>query len=142
MIHPPVTRRRVQGQARRRAAGLRGREHRLSVAERDAPVPIAAASVARRGGTDRLLLAGLPARPRVNTPVPTAGSGLREDGIVLERSFADALGLEVGTPLRLAAAGGPIELPILGTAISPSQPRYPRSNPGLAWFTRTRLERK
>ncbi len=39
------------------------------VAERDAPVPIAAASVARRGGTDRLLLAGLPARPRVNTPV-------------------------------------------------------------------------
>ncbi len=60
---------------------------------------------------------------------------------MLERSFADALGLEVGTPLRLAAAGGPIELPILGTAISPSQPRYPRSNPGLAWVTRTTLER-
>ena len=88
-----------------------------------------------------MLLAGLPARPRINTPVRTAGSELREDGIVLERSFADALGLEVGTPLRIAAAGGPVELPILGTAISPSQPRYPRSNPGLAWVTPATLAR-
>jgi ABC-type lipoprotein release transport system permease subunit len=111
------------------------------VAERDEPVPMALASVARGGGTDRVLLAGLPARPRVHRPVRTAGSALRENGIVLERSFAEALGLEVGTPLRLAAAGKPIELPVLGTAISPSQPRYPRSNPGLAWVTRARLER-
>jgi putative ABC transport system permease protein len=111
------------------------------VAEHDEPVPLALASVARRGGTDRLLLAGLPARPRVNAPVRTAGSGLREGGIVLERSFAEAVGLEVGTPLRLAAARGPTELPILGTAISPSQPRYPRSNPGMAWVTRATLER-
>ena len=111
------------------------------VAEHDEPVPLALASVARRGGTDRLLLAALPARPRVNAPVRTAGSALREGGIVLERSFAEALGLEVGTPLRLPAAGGPTELPILGTAISPSQPRYPRSNPGLAWVTRATLER-
>ncbi len=88
-----------------------------------------------------MLLAGLPDRPRVNAPVRTAGSALREDGIVLERSFAEALGLEVGTPLRVAAAGGPVVLPILGTAISPSQPRYPRSNPGVAWVTRATLER-
>jgi ABC-type lipoprotein release transport system permease subunit len=111
------------------------------VAERDEPVPVAQASVARRDETDRVLLAGLPARPRVHTPVRTAGSAVRQDGVVLERSFADALGLEVGTPLRLAAAGGRIELPVLGTAISPSQPRYPRSNPGLAWVTRATLER-
>ncbi len=111
------------------------------VAERDEPVPMALASVARGGGMDRVLLAGLPARPRVNRPVRTAGSALREDGIVLERSFAEALGLQVGTPLRVTDAGGPIELPILGTAISPSQPRYPRSNPGLAWVTRPTFER-
>ena len=60
---------------------------------------------------------------------------------MLERSFADALDLRVGAALRLAAAGGPIELPIVGTAISPSQPRYPRSNPGLAWVTRSTLAR-
>ena len=60
---------------------------------------------------------------------------------MLERSFADALGLRVGSTLRLAGAGGPVELPVVGTAISPSQPRYPRRNPGLAWVTRGTLER-
>ena len=48
------------------------------VAERDEPVPIALASVAPSGGTDRLLLAGLRSRPRVNAPVRTAGSALRD----------------------------------------------------------------
>ena len=73
--------------------------------------------------------------------MPTAGSALPGNGIVVERSFAEVLGLEVGSPVRVAAAGGPIELPVLGTAISPSQPRYPRSNPGVAWVTRPTLER-
>jgi ABC-type lipoprotein release transport system permease subunit len=111
------------------------------VAERDEPVPIALGSVASGGGTDRLLLAGLRSPARINAPVRTAGAAPPADGIVLERSFADALGLRVGTGLRLVAPGGPIELPIVGTAISPSQPRYPRSNPGLAWVRRTTLER-
>ena len=96
----------------------------------------------RDGGTDRLLLAGLACRAAGQR----AGADRRArrratDGIVLERSFADALGLRVGTTLRLAAPAGPIELPIVGTAISPSQPRYPRRNPGLAWVTRATLER-
>ena len=104
------------------------------VAQRDKPVPLANVALE---GADRLLLAGLPARPRINTPVRTAGSELPGDGIVLERSFADALGLEVGAPLRVGAA----ELPVLGTAILPSQPRYPRSNPGLAWVTPATLAR-
>ena len=96
------------------------------VAERDEPTPIALASLASGGGTDRVLLAGLRSPARVNAPVRTEGAAPPADGIVLERSFADALGLRVGTALRLAAAGSPIELPIVGTAISPSQPRYPR----------------
>ena len=112
------------------------------VAEHDAPVPIAPASVARRGGTDRVLLAGLPDRPRVNVPVRTAGSALREDGIVLERSFAEAARISKSERRSGSRqAGGPVVLPILGTAISPSQPRYPRSNPGVAWVTRATLER-
>src|SRR6185369_12620768 len=40
-----------------------------------------------------------------------------------------------------AAVTGPIELPIVGIAVSPSQARYPRSNPGLAWVSRSTLER-
>jgi ABC-type lipoprotein release transport system permease subunit len=111
------------------------------VAERDEPVPIAPASFASGGGTDRLLLTGLRAPARVNAPVRTEGAAPPADGIVLERSFADALALRVGGVLRLAAADGPIELPIAGTAISPSQPRYPRSNPGVAWVTRRTLAR-
>jgi putative ABC transport system permease protein len=60
---------------------------------------------------------------------------------VLERSFANAVGLHVGSTLRLAGAAGPVELPVVGTAVQPSQQRYPRSNPGLAWVTRRTLER-
>lgn len=119
----------------RAIAGLPG------VAERDEPVPTTLATVAYAGGEDPLLLSGLGPDTRVNTPVRTQGSALREGGIVLERSFAEALGLRVGTPLRIAAAGPAIELPVVGIAISPSQPRYPRSNPGVAWVTRATLER-
>ena len=109
------------------------------VAERDAAIPNTNAPVA--GGTDKLQLAGLAAAPQVNRPVPIIGTTRPADGIVLERSFADALGLRVGTTLRLAATGGPVDLTIVGTAVSPSQPRYPRRIPGLAWVSRATLER-
>jgi putative ABC transport system permease protein len=71
----------------------------------------------------------------------TAGSPLRDGGIVLERSLADALGIGVGTSLALTSSRESIELPVLGTAVVPSQARYPRSKPGLAWVTRATLER-
>jgi ABC-type lipoprotein release transport system permease subunit len=94
-----------------------------------------------RGRTDRVELAGLSERPTVNRPVLTAGSALREGGIVLERSFARALGIEAGATLELEGRGGSVELPVLGTAVVPSQPRFPRRNPGLAWVTPATLER-
>ncbi|TCN38391.1 FtsX-like permease family protein [Kribbella orskensis] len=108
------------------------------VAERDDAVPAALAGIV--GATDRLQVAGIGSPAHINKPVPIEGSTLPGDGIVLERSFADALGLRVGTTLRITTTGDPIELPIVGTAISPSQPRYPRQNPGLAWVSRATLE--
>jgi putative ABC transport system permease protein len=112
------------------------------VAERDPAVPSAMATVTTSpGGTEPLELAGLRPPTRINAPVRTEGSELRAGGILLERSLAEALGLQVGTTLQFAAPDGPIELPVIGTAISPSQPRYPRRNPGLAWVTRATLER-
>jgi putative ABC transport system permease protein len=60
---------------------------------------------------------------------------------MLERSLADALGIDVGATLELTSRRGSIDLPVLGTAVVPSQPRYPRRRPGLAWVTRTTLER-
>ena len=77
----------------------------------------------------------------MNRPVLTAGSPRSEGGIVLERSLANALGIEVGDTLAVTSGRGSMDLPVLGTAVVPSQPRYPRSNPGLAWVTPATLER-
>jgi putative ABC transport system permease protein len=112
------------------------------VAERARTVPSATATATiTPGDTEPLDVSGLRPPVRVDAPVRTAGSPLREGGIVLERSLADALGLTVGTKLRFAAPDGPVELTVIGTAISPGQPRYPRQNPGAAWVTRATLER-
>jgi putative ABC transport system permease protein len=112
------------------------------IAERTAAVPSAITTMTTSpGDTERVELAGLRPPTRIDVPVRTEGSELREGGIVVERSLADALGIRVGTTLRLAGPDGPVELPVIGTAISPSTPRYPRHNPGVAWVTRATLER-
>jgi putative ABC transport system permease protein len=115
------------------------------VTERGAPVPLVTASLgptlAPPGSTDRVELAGLSDRTAVNVPVPTSGSQLREGGVVLERSLARALNIEAGATLELTTQRGSVDLPVLGTAVVPSQPRYPRRNPGLAWIIRATLER-
>lgn len=111
------------------------------VIERSAPVPFVWATVGPRGSTDRVQLAGLSGRTAVNKPVLTAGSQLREGGIMLERSLANALGIDVGDTLAVTSERGSIELPVLGKAVVPSQPRYPRRRPGLAWVSRSTLDR-
>ncbi len=111
------------------------------VTESGAPVPLVTVTVGPQGSTDRAFLAGLSRPTVVNVPVLTGGSPLREDGIVLERSLASALGIDVGDTLPVSSRRGSISLPVLGTAVVPSQPRYPRRNPGLAWVTHATLER-
>ena len=115
------------------------------VTERGAPVPLVTATLGPTlgppGSTDRVELAGLSGRTAVNKPVLTSGSQLREGGVVLERSLARALGIDAGATLDLTTQRGSVDLPVLGTAVVPSQPRYPRRNPGLAWITRATLER-
>jgi ABC-type lipoprotein release transport system permease subunit len=109
------------------------------VAAHDQPIP--RAIVSTEAGDDQLELAGLRAPPHINTPLRIAGSDVRDGGIVLERTFADAVGLQVGETIRLAGAAGPIGVPVVGTAISPAQPRYPLRRPGLSWVTRATLAR-
>jgi putative ABC transport system permease protein len=112
------------------------------VTERSAPVPLVLATVGRRE-SELVQLAGLSRPPVVNTPLRTAGSPLRDGGVVLERSLAHALGLGVGDMVQVTSRGRDrsIEIPVLGTAVVPSQARYPRSKPGLAWVTPATLER-
>jgi putative ABC transport system permease protein len=106
------------------------------VTERGAPVPLTLATVGAPRGAERVQLAGLNRRTPVNVPVSTGGSQLQGGGIVLERSFAEALGIEIGATLEVTSEHGSVEVPVLGTAVVPSQARYPRSKPGVAWVTR------
>jgi len=112
------------------------------VTERSGPTPQVLAATGPRGN-ELVQLAGLSRPPVVNTPLPTGGSPRPDGGIVLERSFARALGLEVGDTVEATRWGGDrsIEVPVLGTAVVPSQARYPRSKPGLAWVAPATLER-
>jgi putative ABC transport system permease protein len=110
------------------------------VAESDRPTPIATATMTVDGKHVRVFLAGQDSQPQINVPVPIEGSGVSAGTIVLEHSLAQALGISVGDSLTFETPSGPIQLDVVGTAVSPSQSRYPRSNPGLAWVTRTTLE--
>ena len=83
-----------------------------------------------------MLLAGVEAPPTVNVPIVIDGVGEPGAGIVLEHSFADVLGVTVGDAVRFDTPTGPLDLPVVGTAIVPSQNRYPRENPGVGWVSR------
>jgi putative ABC transport system permease protein len=80
-------------------------------------------------------------RPAVNAPVAVTGTAIPGTGVVLERSLARALGLETGATVRLSGPGGDAGLAVVGTAVLPSQARYPRSNPGLVWVGTPTLRR-
>ena len=113
------------------------------VTERGAPVPLVSATVGPRGSTDQVQLAGLSGRTAVNMPVLTAGSQLREGGIVLERSLADALGIEVGATLavdeqtRLDRASGSRD----GGRSQPAALPAPQTRPGLGHPGHARTDR-
>ncbi len=111
------------------------------VAERDDPVPSAFVTGAIGGRSEPVQFAGLSGRPRINALVPTEGASQPGSGIVLERSFADALDIAVGSTIDVPTPTGAMSLAVVGTAISPSQPRYPRHNPGLGWVSRDTLQR-
>jgi putative ABC transport system permease protein len=111
------------------------------VAERDDPVPHAVGTTTIHGRSEPVEFAGLGGQPRINAPVRTEGVAQPGSGIVLERSLATALHVTVGSTIAARTPAGAISLTVVGTAISPSQARYPRSNPGLGWVSRDTLQR-
>jgi ABC-type lipoprotein release transport system permease subunit len=104
-------------------------------------VPSAFRSATIGGRSEPVEFAGLGVRPRINAPVSTEGASQPGSGIVLERSFADAQDIAVGSTIDVPTPAGVMSLAVVGTAISPSQPRYPRHNPGLGWVSRDILQR-
>jgi putative ABC transport system permease protein len=87
-----------------------------------------------------VFLAGLTDQPTINKPVLTEGTAVRDGGIVFERSLAHAFHLPVGTAITFKTASGLATLATVGTAVIPSQSRFPRQTPGLAWVSRSDLQ--
>jgi putative ABC transport system permease protein len=114
---------------------------RPGVSEAGVPVPSAFAQLGTGANPTRVELAALDTPPSVNRPVSTEGVAPGGRGIVIERSLAEALALQPGMEVGLTGGGGSLGVEIVGTAVLPSQPRYPRHIPGLAWVDRATLER-
>jgi len=111
------------------------------VTESDDPVPETTIELTTSRSSEPLRVRGVSGRPAVNTPIATSGTADPGDGVVLERSMARALGLTAGDRLRLSGPGGEQEVVVAGTAIVPSQSRYPRANPGIGWVALSTMER-
>jgi putative ABC transport system permease protein len=111
------------------------------VTESADPVPSTTLELVTSRSTEPVLVSGWSGAPTVNVPIVTSGTGDPGEGVVLERSFARTLGLAAGDRLRLSGPGGGQEVEVVGTAILPSQSRYPRANPGVAWVARSTMER-
>ncbi len=119
------------------------------------PVPSGLTTLSGVGEPVGVRLTGLDGVPAVNTPVLTDGHMPGSGFVVLEQSLARALGLGIGSQINLTSVlpGQPpgtepdadnsaaVRLTVAGTAVVPSQPRFPRSNPGLAWVGVDDLEK-
>ena len=68
----------------------------------------------------------------IDRPALTAGSWISPGGAVIERGFADALGLHVGDRIDLNGRA----FHVAGIAVSTAQCFYPVSSPGVIWITR------
>jgi putative ABC transport system permease protein len=111
------------------------------------PYPIAAATLRARGFTVPVQAEGRDETPAtVDQPLVTQGTWVRPGGVVLERTFAQALGVAVGG--RVSLNGRPFR--VVGMAVTAAVPEYPGvcfyltcnadsqaqdSGMGMAWLT-------
>ncbi|MFD0889222.1 ABC transporter permease, partial [Streptosporangium algeriense] len=110
------------------------------------PYRAAPVMLTMNGRRTPVTLRGMEARPPdVAVPLVRAGRWLRQgddDGVVVERSFAEALGLRVGSSFTVTALNGALHpLNVVGLADTADQGFYPETTPGLAWTLGTTLVR-
>ena len=108
---PPLPGRRT-GRGRRPAAPgrLSGADPRPGVTGHSGPYPVAGAVLRAHGRTRGVEAEGRDQAPAaVDQPKLTAGSWVRPGGVVVERTFADALGVGVGD--RVTLNGRPFRSP-------------------------------
>ena len=116
------------------------------------PYPTAYSAIGFRGHTVAVVAEGRDQAPaQVDQPKVTQGTWIRSGAVVIERGFADALGVRVGDNVRI----GGRRFRVAGTAVTAAIPPYPSSlchiacpfpaavgssgvvNMGLVWLTRS-----
>ncbi|WP_406318249.1 FtsX-like permease family protein [Streptosporangium sp. NBC_01639] len=120
--------------------------HLAGVAEVAGPYRTAPVMLAMDGKKSPVALRGMQATlPSVAAPLVREGRWLRPgdvEGVVVERSFAEALDLRVGGPFTVTALSGVSHpLIVVGLADTADQGFYPEWTPGLAWTLTTTLAR-
>lgn len=92
------------------------------------PFPVAYLALTTRGTTVRAVVEGRDSAPApVDQPAVTGGTWVRPGGVVIERTFAEALGLRPGD--TVGVGGHP--LPVTGIAVTAARPVFPSAG----WHT-------
>jgi ABC-type antimicrobial peptide transport system permease subunit len=92
------------------------------VADHSGPYPVASGTIRFDGRVADVFAEGRTAAPAaVDQPLLTAGSWVRPDGVVIERTFADALGVSVGDHVTLNDKS----FTVAGIAVTAAQAPYP-----------------
>jgi putative ABC transport system permease protein len=92
------------------------------VADHSGPYPVASGTIRFDGRVADVFAEGRAAAPAaVDQPLLTAGSWVRPGGIVIERTFADALGVSVGDRITLNDKS----FTVAGIAVTAAQAPYP-----------------
>jgi putative ABC transport system permease protein len=96
--------------------------HASGVTASSGPYPVAAATIRFDGRTAEVFAEGRDAAPAaVDQPASTAGSWVRPGGVVVERTFADALGVSVGDRVTLNGKS----FDVAGIAVTAAEAPYP-----------------
>src|SRR5580693_4118553 len=102
--------------------------HASGVASSSGPYPVASATIRFDGRTAGVFAEGRSQTPAaLDRPDVTAGSWVRPGGVVLERTFAEALGAGVGDVVTVNGR----RFTVAGIAVTAAQPPYPN----LCYFT-------
>ena len=114
--------------------------HAPGVVGHSGPYPVAFPVLRAHGHADAVLAVGRGTAPApVDQPELTEGSWVRNGEVVVERSFADALGIRAGDrvtlngrPFKVAGVAVTAALPTSGIGFLEGSTQWP--NPGLIWL--------
>ncbi|KIF75579.1 hypothetical protein QR77_20065 [Streptomyces sp. 150FB] len=103
-------------------AHLKTLEHAPGVVGHNGPYLRYYTEFTAHGSTAKVVAQGAPATPGpINRPSVTSGSWIRPGGVVVERGFANALGVHVGDQVTVAGRSRPV----VGTAVTAADHIYP-----------------